>query len=314
MNQRTLPLVALLLLLALAAQADGGLHVVGVLGNSSGMSDRPLPFAYYTGIAADPAGRLFLAGAPEGLVVCDRDGRNLAILPLTEAEGMTLRSIIVRAGRWLFAVATEPGESRSALYGVDTTETDARKLAVVRIAAGSGHWALSPTLDRQGRVIIGRSKAGKRAYSVTAMEPGSRSVETLFTLGQPAGAQPPWRHFVQVDPDGTLSIQHAGGVDWGGRYSLTGERLGEAVDGQIVGSFRYHFGYDGSLRRMDLSDAVNSRRWSPHRRLSLLAFHWRLPHNSVLSQVLWDERLAATSQAANACTTVPNRLLLRTSS
>ncbi len=63
---------------------------------------------------------------------------------------------------------------------------------------------------------------------------------------------------VQVDPEGTLSIQHAGGVNWGGRYSLTGRRLGEAVDGQIVGQFRYHFGYGGVLRRMDLTDTLAS--------------------------------------------------------
>ena len=129
---------------------------------------------------------------------------------------------------------------------------DARKLAAVRIAVGPGHWSLSPTLDRQGRVILGRSEVGKRAYSVAALEPGSRSVATLFTLGQPQGAQQPWRHVVQVDREGTLSIQHAGGINWGGRYTLTGQRLGEAVDGQIVGQFRYHFGYGGGLRRMDL--------------------------------------------------------------
>ena len=47
-------------------------------------------------------------------------------------------------------------------------------------------------------------------------------------------------------------------MNWGGRYSLSGRRLGEAVDGQIVGQFRYHFGYGGGLRRMDLTDAVAS--------------------------------------------------------
>ena len=241
-----------------ALRADDGLHAVGVLGNSSGLSDWPVPFAYCTGIAADAAGRLFLAGAAEGLVVCDQDGRNLAVLPLAETDGTMLRSLLVRAGSWLFAVATNPGQSQSALYGVNTSEADARKLAAVRIAAGPGHWSLSPMLDRQGRVIIGRSEAAKRQYSVAAMEPGSRLVETLFSLRQPRGAQQPWRHFVQVDPDGTLSIQHSGGVNWGGRYSLTGLRLGEAIDGQIVGRFRYHFGFDGALRRMDLTDAVAS--------------------------------------------------------
>ena len=251
-------LAGALLAIPPTARADDGLHVVGVLCNSSGMIDRPLPFAYYTGIAADASGRLFLAGAAEGFVVCDQDGRTLAIIPLPKAEQMTLRSVLVRAGSWLFAVATNPGQSQSALYGVDTSAVDARKLAAVRIAVGPGHWSLSPTLDRQGRVILGRSEVGKRAYSVAALEPGSRSVATLFTLGQPQGAQQPWRHVVQVDREGTLSIQHAGGINWGGRYTLTGQRLGEAVDGQIVGQFRYHFGYGGGLRRMDLSDTVAS--------------------------------------------------------
>ncbi len=160
-----------------AAQADG-LHVVGVLCNSSGMNDRPIPFAYYTGIAADASGRLFLAGAAEGFVVCDQDGRNLAIVPLANAERMTLRSVLVRAGSWLFAVATDPGQSRSALYGVDTTETDARKLAAVRIAVGPGHWSLSPTLDRQGRRDprpLGGRQAGLLGRGGRARQPVGRA-------------------------------------------------------------------------------------------------------------------------------------------
>ena len=53
------------------------LHV-GVLGNTSGMSDRPLPYAFYSGIAVDGRGRLLLSGAARGVVVCDQDGRCFA--------------------------------------------------------------------------------------------------------------------------------------------------------------------------------------------------------------------------------------------
>jgi len=58
-----------------AAAAENPLRVVGVLGNTSGMSDRPLPYAFYSGIAVDGRGRLFLGGAPQGIVVCDQDGQ-----------------------------------------------------------------------------------------------------------------------------------------------------------------------------------------------------------------------------------------------
>ncbi|MEI8195506.1 MAG: hypothetical protein WCI73_06325, partial [Phycisphaerae bacterium] len=44
------------------------LKVVGVLGNTGGMG-QPVPYAYYTGIAADGRGRLYLAGASQGVGV-----------------------------------------------------------------------------------------------------------------------------------------------------------------------------------------------------------------------------------------------------
>ena len=129
---------------------DGSLHVVGVLGNSAGLSDRPVPYAYYTGIGADGRGRLYLAGASQGIVVCDQDGACLAVLPLPAAEGMITQSLLARAGDALFFLAVHPGHTRSALYRVPTGNESAGALKCERVADGEGAWAVSPTLDAQG--------------------------------------------------------------------------------------------------------------------------------------------------------------------
>ena len=58
--KRTVWLVLLLLLSACPAAAD--FRVVGVLGNTAGMGRPAIPYAFYTGIAVDSHGRLWLAG------------------------------------------------------------------------------------------------------------------------------------------------------------------------------------------------------------------------------------------------------------
>src|SRR6185437_16716640 len=51
--------VGLLVLGALLASSTAAaeLRTVGVLGNTAGMSDRPVPYAYYAGIGVDTRGR-----------------------------------------------------------------------------------------------------------------------------------------------------------------------------------------------------------------------------------------------------------------
>jgi hypothetical protein len=258
MKQRLIGLVALLLGTVLTAHAENRLQVVGVLGNSSGMSDCPIPYAFYSGIASDAHGRLYLAGARQGVVVCDQDGHGLAVLPLPDAKGWTPCSLLIRAGNAIFGVATHDAQQRSMLYRIDTGWTELAQATVTRVAEGPGVWAVSPVLDRQGRVCVGQSDLPKLTYTAVALDPATGRSESLFILDQPHGAVRPWQHFFQVDPDGAISIRHAGGVNWGGRYSTAGKRLGEPVDGQIVGTFRYHFGYNGALRRMDLTGTVAS--------------------------------------------------------
>lgn len=235
------------------AASPAALKVVGVLGNTSGLSDRPVPYAFYTGIALDARGRLYLAGADDGVAVCEQDGKCLAVLQLPDAEGMLSRSLMLRAGDAIFFVAVHPGVGKSALYRIQTPAADPSKIAIERMANGPGVWAVSPTLDKQGRVIVGQSMTGDLSYKVTAYDPVSSTATLLFSLPQPKGATRPWRHFIQVDPDNTVSILHAGGVNWSGRYSATGEKVGEANDGQIIGDYRYFFNYSGGLRRMDIT-------------------------------------------------------------
>ncbi len=273
MLTRYLSLAAALSLLAgAAAAADSAtpapLKAVGVLGNSSGFTDSPVPYAFYTGIAADARGRLYLAGADDGVPVCDQDGHCLAVLRIPQAErARSVRSVMVRAGDRIFCVAQHVGGNSSALYRIDTRAEDAAKLTMTRIAAGPGAWAVSPTLDAAGRVIVGQSLADTRSYRVMVVAPDADSdmapdgapaamegPPQLFSVALPQGATRPWKHEIQVEPDGSISIIHLGGVNWGGRFSPKGERLGEARDGQIIDGFRYHFGYDGGVRRMDLTD------------------------------------------------------------
>jgi hypothetical protein len=250
---------ALLLLIALTTTGQAeALHAVGVLGNTSGLSDRPIPYAYYTGIACDDRGRLYLAGAEEGFVVCDQDGTALAIVPLPEAGGARLHSLVARAGDSVWAVALDAGRNQSALYRIDTRPTDAAALKAERVLDGSGQWAVSPTAETEGRVIVGQSDVQKRKYVVVAVDARSAKSTELFRLDQPPGAMRPWRHLIQVDPDSQISIEHAGGINWSGRYDAKGERVGDAIAGQIVGPFRYQFGYGGQVRRLDLSGQKNA--------------------------------------------------------
>jgi hypothetical protein len=237
-----------------AAAAGNPLRVVGVLGNTSGMSDRPVPYAFYCGIAVDGHGRLLLSGAAQGVVVCDQDGRCLAVLPLADLPGYVPRSLLVRAGQSVFGVALAPGGTHSAVFRIDAAPADATQLRAARIAAGPGHWALSATLDPKGRIVLGQSQPASLRYSVLALEPDGGRPVPLFELDQPKGSLTPWRHLVRVDPDGAVSIQHSGGVNWSGRFAADGRRLGDAVDGHLLDGFRYHFGYEGGLRRMDLTD------------------------------------------------------------
>ena len=71
---RWLVVAAVMLLAVTAGWSQTPLKIVGVLGNTSGMSDLPFPYAYYTGIAADARGRLYFSGAAEGVPVSDQDG------------------------------------------------------------------------------------------------------------------------------------------------------------------------------------------------------------------------------------------------
>jgi len=226
------------------------LRTVGVLGNTAGMSDRPTPYAFYTGIGLDAHGRIYLVGAPDGVVVCDQEGRCLAVVSLPDA-GLTPRSLLARAGDNLFFTATNDGTRQSALYRIDT-RLDTSLLRVQRVTMGAGHWRLSTTLDHLGRVIVGESDVAAGQYRVVAVAAQTGVTTPLFQLPHPPGATWPWMHSIQVDPDGALSIIHAGGVDWRGRYSILGARLGDALGGLILDNFRYYLSYEGSVRRTDL--------------------------------------------------------------
>ncbi len=246
-------LVLLLVVLVVGAYAQPApLKVVGVLGNSAGLRDLPVPYAFYTGIALDTKGRLYLAGAAEGIVVTDQDGRCLAVLPLPGLDGgMMVRSLLCRAGDGIYCVASRGYQTKGALYRIDTTPADAGKLAAVQVLTGEGTWAISPTPDNTGRVLVGMSLIEKKKYTVAAYDPATNKAVALFTLDMPAGATSPWRHVIQVDADGLLSIEHAGGVNWAGRYTVDGEKKGDPLPGQLMDGLRYIFGYEGGLRRLD---------------------------------------------------------------
>jgi hypothetical protein len=225
------------------------LRVVGVLGNSAGMSPRPVPYAYYSGIAVDAQGRIYLAGAAEGMVVCDQDGHCLAVVPSPGG----VASLLVRSGSFVFGVAGARDGRQSVLVRFDTRPESAAAIRAERVHDGPGDGALSPTLDRQGRVLLGMSDVARRTYTVVAVEPESGRAQDLFTLEQPQGATRAWRHLIQAEPDGSVCIEHAGGKNWGGRYDLHGQRLGDVIPGQILDDHRYTFNYAGGIRRMDLS-------------------------------------------------------------
>src|SRR5215471_775996 len=81
---RILAVLPLVMLMGVAAQEPAPLRVVGVQGNTSGLSDVPIPRGTYTGLAIDPHERLLLWGSLDGFVVADLEGRGLAVLPLPD--------------------------------------------------------------------------------------------------------------------------------------------------------------------------------------------------------------------------------------
>lgn len=50
------------------------LKVVGVLANTAGMSDAPVPYAYYEGVAVDAQGHVYLAGPLPVIPALNQDG------------------------------------------------------------------------------------------------------------------------------------------------------------------------------------------------------------------------------------------------
>jgi hypothetical protein len=237
---------------AACAQTPAPLKIVGVLGNTSGLSDLPFPYAFYSGIAADAKGRLYFAGASEGIPVSDQDGNCLAILKLPQGEGLTASSRMVRAADYIFCVATRAYPYQSALYRIGTQADQVAKLTLEQVAAGPGQWVLSPTLDAQGRVIVGQSEVDKKQYTVVAYAPTTGQASPLFTFDLPQNAVWPWMHYVQVEPDGTISVVHRGVADVAWRFDAKGQRVGDALGGQVLDGFRYNFGYHGGLVRTDL--------------------------------------------------------------
>jgi len=245
--------IAMVVLIVLGAKdaASGAIQPVGSLGNSSSLR-QPVPYAFYTGLALDGGGRLYLIGASEGVPVCDQDGRCLAVLTLPkDAEGLVPRSqAVLAANQVVFALHARDG-SHSVLCRVDTSPADAGQLVVRKAAEGPGHWAVSPTLTQDGHAVIGIGNARQRKYRVATLDAGGQ-LEEVATFDLPQGAMTPWRHLIQAEPDGSFGIAHLGGVNVQGRYWPHGQRLGDWTGGQIVDAFRYHFNYSGGLNRTDL--------------------------------------------------------------
>ncbi len=233
------------------------MKAVGVLGNSSGLSDAPVPFAMYTGVAVDARKRVYLAGAREGMVVTDTVGKCLAVIPLPESGGAVMSSLAALVGGKVFVIVVKNQGAASALYAVDAAADDPKKLAAVKISEGPGHWAISPTPDESGRVVIGKSIPEKLSYTVEAVDPKDGKAMIIFSAELPKGAQRPWRHLIQAEPGGVVNIFHSGGVNWDGRFKADGTRLGNAIPGQLFGNHRYTFGYSGNLSRLS-SDGTKS--------------------------------------------------------
>ncbi|MFZ2656539.1 MAG: hypothetical protein WAX69_16520, partial [Victivallales bacterium] len=240
---------------AAAPDPVAGMRAVGVLGNSSGLSDRPVPFAMYTGVAVDGKGRVYLAGASQGVLVTDKLGKCLAIIPLPDSKGFEPKSRLALIGGKVFIVAVKGQGISSALYSIDVSPDDPVKMQAVKVAEGPGHWALSTTSDESGRVVIGKSITEKLSYSVDAIDPKDGRTSAVFTVEMPKGATRPWNHSVQAEPGGLISISHSGGINWNGCLKADGSRSSDAIPGQLFEGSRYIFGYSGNIKRMSADGA-----------------------------------------------------------
>src|SRR5215471_2222923 len=108
---RIFAVLPLVMLMGALAQESAPLRVVGVQGNTSGLSDVPIPRGTYTGLAIDQHERLHLWGSLDGFVVADLEGRGLAVLPLPDLGDRVPYSPMVRSARYVFGVATNGRQS-----------------------------------------------------------------------------------------------------------------------------------------------------------------------------------------------------------
>src|SRR5262245_6304109 len=208
---RTLAVLPFVMLMGVAAQEIAPLRVVGVQGNTSGLSDVPIPRGHYTGLAIDQHERLLLWGSPDGFVVADLEGRALAVRPLPDLGDRVPYSPMVRSTRYVFGVATNGRQST--LYRIDTENKDAAQLEVKVVQEGEGHWTLSTAPDAKGRVLVGQASLLETTYRVMAIDPASGREETIaeaeMAEDHPA-YDPRVTHRLEAEPDGAFSIHYRG--------------------------------------------------------------------------------------------------------
>jgi hypothetical protein len=252
---RTFAVLPLLMLLGALAQEPAPLRVVGVQGNTSGLSDVPIPRGIYTGLAIDEHERLLLWGSPEGFVVADLEGRGLAVRPLPDLGDRVPYSPMVRSARYVFGVATNGRQST--LYRIDTENKEAARLEVKVVQEGEGHWTLATTPDSKGRILVGQASLLELTYRVVAVDPASGKEEMLFETemeeDQPP-MQPRVTHRLVAEPDGGWSIQFSGkDKEWKGLFSAAGKKVSPSPrPGMILDGFRYAFEEGGRAVRYAL--------------------------------------------------------------
>ena len=227
----------------------GQLRVVGVLGNSAGLTDQPIPYAYYRGVAVPPSGLVTMAGAKGGIVVAHQDGRLARWLPLP--KGMTADARLATTARHVYLIASDGRHGR--LMRIDhTVATD--KLAVEpvdlgKIALGSAS-ELSTSLDPNGRVILAAMPARPGKAKVVAYNPDQRQVRVLFERPMKAIG---WHHrHVVAFPDGTIGVNMRGRDTWTGRFDATGKPADGPVDVLVLDRHLYKLSYHGTIYRRDL--------------------------------------------------------------
>ena len=245
--------VVWLAVLAVTIPAAAGempeLKVVGVLANTAGMDNQPIPYAFYSGVAVDTQGRVYLCGATGVVPVVNQDGTTYALHPVPAGLAPWGKMCLVDGAVYFLAGDAQ----RQQLLRIKTA---AKALAVedVNVKFGAAS-VLASCADPAGRLVVLDAPGGNvknPTVTLKTIDVKTGAVAELFSK-QLEGSSSWYQRGVACHPSGIYRIDLQGASALHGWFDKAGEQAGATLPGgQVFDGFIYQFNYHGGLRRLDL--------------------------------------------------------------